>query len=90
MLLFLWDRFTQLRLLSRQQLHPATYSANYSGLPPVLQLPSALKDTGGAAYVSLREQTPIPLEDVLLYKESGICVGHVLGLSLTFRKRGEN
>lgn len=79
----------QPRLLPREQRHPATCSANYSGLPPALQLPLALKGTGGAVYVSLREQTPIPLGDVLLCKESGICAGHVLGLSLTPRKQEE-
>lgn len=72
----------QLRLLPGQQWHPATYSANYSGLSPALQ------GTEGAVYVSLREQTPVPLGDVLLYKESAVCAGHVLGLSLIRGKKG--
>jgi len=73
----------QPRLLSREQLNPATYSADYSGLPP------ALKGRGGAVYLPVREQSRIPLGDVLLYEESDICVGHALGLSLTSRKQGE-
>lgn len=57
----------QLRLLPGQQWHPATYSANYSGLSPALQ------GTEGAVYVSLREQTPVPPGDVLLYRVCRLC-----------------
>lgn len=36
------------------------------------------------------QQTPIPLGAVLLWKDSGICVGHISGLSLTSRKQEED
>lgn len=77
-LLLPWDGFLQRGLLCRQQLQPAVHSADCAGLLPAPQSPPALKGTGGTIYVSLRE-----LGDILLYKESAVCVGRVLGLSLT-------